>query len=98
MNYLNNVKGQFFKFFYYLRNQDLGPNSTTILFLNNTFNLDDNLDDLIKRLVEIGEETQCIITIHGQWIKIKNNSSAVRKHAFKLVNSATQNCCKEVCI
>lgn len=78
------------------QNQDLGPNSTTILFLNNTFNLDDNLDDLIKRLVEIGEETQCIITIHGQWIKIKNNSSAVRKHAFKLVNSATQNCCKEI--
>lgn len=78
------------------QNQDLGPKSTSLVFVSTEFNLDENLNDLMLRLVEIKDETNCQVSIHGQWIKIKNDSSQIRQQAFKLIQSATHNQCKEI--
>lgn len=79
------------------QNKDLGPSSTSLAFLNNkTFNLVDKLSDLTIRLAEIEQETTCSISIHGQWIKIKNSSTEARQIAFNLINAATNNSCNEI--
>lgn len=78
------------------QNKDLGPNSTSIVFVNNSYNLVENLNQLIMRSSEIEQETNCAITIHGQWIKIKNSSLEARQAAFNLINAATDNSCNEI--
>lgn len=78
------------------QNQDLGPNSTSIVFVSTDYNLAENLTDLLQRLAQIEKETTCAISIHGQWIKIKNNSAEIRKQAFNLIQTATKKSCKEI--
>lgn len=40
--------------------------------------------------------TGCKASVHGQWIKIKGQSSSARRQAFSLINSFADNSCKEV--
>lgn len=78
------------------QNRDLGPDSSLIYVDNSKFDLVENLEKLSNYLIEIEEETQCLITVHGQWIKIKNNSSDSRRTAIKLINTVANNSCKEI--
>lgn len=55
------------------------------------------------KIKQIEKETNCMITTHGLenqtgcvWIRIKNNSIDSRRLAFFLINSFTNDSCKEV--
>lgn len=80
------------------QNKDLGPDSSIVYINNNSFNLDntDNLSELTKCLKKVEMETNSIISIHRNWIKIKNSSAKSRKNALNLINAATNNSCKEI--
>jgi hypothetical protein len=77
------------------RNPDIGPDSS-FAYINTSYDLAGNLEALRDCLSQVEQSTGCKASVHGQWVKIKGQSSLTRRHAFSLINSFTDNSCKEV--
>lgn len=77
------------------QNKDIGPDSSFV-YVNHSYDLAGNLEEFADGLFKVEQDTNCKMSIHGQWIKIKGNSVNSRKNAFILINALTNNSCKEI--
>lgn len=77
------------------QNPDIGPDSSFV-FVNASYDLGSHLEALKECLAQVELSTGCKSSVHGQWIKVKGQTSAARRKAFSLINSFTDNSCKEI--
>lgn len=86
---------------FFVRYNDLDANTTSICYLDKKQIGDVNFFN--TKIRDIESETKCTINLHGienqngiVWIRIKNQLIDSRRFAILLINSYTNNSCKEV--